>query len=204
MDTAHHLKLKLQHTQPLITRELLVPSNLRLDRLHDVLQIVMGWEDGHLHEFNNGLRGPGERRFGPPEDALNGLMPGPSDESKATLADLAPTKGDSFVYWYDFGDDWIHQIKVHAVITPEPDAALPVCLKAIGAGPPEDCGGPWGYAEMMEVLGDPKHEEYEAMREWVDDDWDPQRYDIDGVNQMLARLAASWKRAPRKPRRKAR
>jgi len=201
MTTAHHIKLTLCHTRPAIWRELLVPSDIRLDRLHDVIQIAMGWQDCHLHEFSNGVRGPGELRFGRPEPGGGFFASdGPSvrDERKATLMDLAPTKGAKFVYWYDFGDDWLHDATVKAVVEPGPGGVVPSCLKAARAGPPDDCGGPWGYAKLIEVLRDPAHEEHDEMREWIGGDWDPEHFDVDRVNWQLQVLSARWKRAPKK------
>ncbi|MDB5973074.1 MAG: plasmid pRiA4b family protein [Hydrocarboniphaga sp.] len=199
MPATHHLKIVLKNTDPSIWRELAVPSDLRLDRLHDVIQIVMGWEDDHLHEFSNGVRGPGELRFGIQDDEFDdGLGPALRDEKKGILSDFAPRKGSKFRYWYDFGDDWVHEITVKAIGAAEPGAPEAVCLKAAGACPPEDCGGPWGYMNLLTVLADPAHEEYEELREWVGSNWDPQRYDIVAANKALTKLAARWRRpAPR-------
>jgi len=202
MPSVHHLKLTLKNIKPPIWREFLVPSDIRLDRLHEVIQIVMGWEDCHLHEFSNGVRGPGGLIFGPPAEPGFDLpgMGGPPirAEKKATLLDLAPVKGSKFRYWYDFGDDWYHDAVVKAVAEPKPGVVVPLCIKAAGACPPEDCGGPWGYANLLAVLRDPKHEEYEELSEWVGDDWDPGHYDIAAVNEDLAALVAYWNKPPRK------
>ena len=200
MTTAHHLKIALKNIRPAIAREILVPSDIRLDRLHDVIQLAMGWEDCHLHEFSNGVRGLGELRFGPRGAEMDmGFGPPMRDESKATLLDLAPAKGDKFTYSYDFGDDWLHTIMVKAIGELRPaDVPLPVCLKAAGACPPEDCGGPHGYVRFLEVLDDPKHPEYNDLRNWIGGDWDSEHYDIVWVNQSLAKLAASWNRSPKK------
>lgn len=204
MTTVHHLKITLKHTQPSIWRELLVPSEIRLDRLHQVIQIVMGWQNCHMHEFNNGQRGPGEERFGPASKgpALFALpfdddVP-QRDEAKATLLDLAPAKGSKFVYWYDFGDDWIHDIAVKSVGEPRPDAATIICLKAAGACPPDDCGGIFGYENLLQVLSDPQHEDFVDLSEWIGGDWDAEHYDIVAVNRALAALQRRWSKAPRK------
>lgn len=201
MTSLHHIKLTLRHIQPAISRELLVPSDIRLDCLHHVIQVAMGWEDSHLHEFSNGVRGRGERRFGPPEldgGFFAGGAPAVGDECEATLADLAPRKGAKFVYWYDFGDDWLHDATVKAVVEPGPEVVVPSCLSAVGAGPPEDCGGPWRYAELLEVLRDPSHEEYDEMREWVGGDWDPEHVDLAQINRKLQVLFGRGRRAPKK------
>ena len=201
MSAAHHLKIDLKGMRPPVSREILVPSDLRLDRLHQVIQIVMGWQDCHLHEFSNGVRGPGELRFGPPQEDF-GLALGPplADEKKARLLDLAPTKGSKFRYWYDFGDDWFHDLRVKAIGEPKPGTPELVCLKAVGACPPEDCGGPPGYSRLLAVLADPDDEEHEELLEWVGGSWDVNRYDIVAVNRTLAALAAHWRRPAHKAR----
>jgi hypothetical protein len=199
----HHLKISLNYTP--VWREILVPSDLRLDRLHTVIQSVMGWDDCHLHEFSNGVRGPGELRFGRPMPGDGFLLadPGPPlrDERKATLMDLAPAKGSRFRYWYDFGDDWFHDVRVKDLAEAQPGAPSLRCLKAEGACPPEDCGGPPGYAHLLEVLRDPAHQEHEEVRDWIGD-WDAERYDIAAVNRQLAALLARWSRPARKKARK--
>ncbi|MDT0496676.1 plasmid pRiA4b ORF-3 family protein [Algiphilus sp. W345] len=162
MSTVHRLKIVLRNTRPTVSREVLVSSDLRLDRLHEIIQVVMGWEDAHMHEFSNGVRGPDGLRFGLPQQEFfdDPLL---RDERKGTLAQLAPDKGSKFVYWYDFGDDWFHDISVKAVNESKSGIQVPVCLKAAGACPPE-------------------------------------YYDIEGVNQMLAAMAARWQRKRRQSR----
>lgn len=200
MPSTHHLKITLKNTRPVISREVLVPSDLRFDRLHQVIQIVMGWEDCHLHQFTVGGLRDG-LHIGIPDDSG---MPGPQtlDEKRYTLEQIAPAKGAKFLYWYDFGDDWFHDITVKSIGEPKPGALEALCLKAAGACPPEDCGGPWGYARMLVVLADPAHEEYEELREWIGGDWDPGHYDILAVNQELTALARAWQRKPRKAKTK--
>jgi hypothetical protein len=116
-----------------------VPSDNRLDRLHQVIQVVMGWEGCHLHEFSNGVHGPGELCFGPQEDLFDdGLGPELRDETKATRMDLAPSKGSKIHYWYDFGDDWLHDVTVKSVDGPHSEVTVPVrptTAAALGAMP---------------------------------------------------------------------
>lgn len=196
-DTVHHLKIALKNVQPPIWREVLVPSDLRLDRLHHVIQIAMGWEDEHMHEFIVGSLRNGER-FGQALPDPFGFGAPTRNETKFTLQQIAPSKGGKFLYWYDFGDDWYHEISVKAVLPATPDLPVPRCLKSAGGCPPEDCGGPWGYANLLAILAEPEHEEHEEMREWIGDDFDPARFDFEAVNRALATLANRWNRAPRK------
>ncbi len=191
----HHLHIRLDNVDPKIEREFLVPSNLRLDRLHQVIQAVMGWEDCHLHEFvvgpiRNGLR------FGPKNPEFAGFGEEPQNETRSTLKQIAPDKGDKFRYWYDFGDDWWHSLRVKAVLDSAPVVTPLFCLKARGACPPEDCGGPWGYGQLLTALADPKHEDHASLLDWLGGPFDPDFPDIEGINERLARLARSWKLAP--------
>lgn len=201
MASVHHLRIALKGIRPSIWREVFVPSDIRLDRLHQVIQIAMGWEDCHLHEFSSGARGlVGELRFGPsPPRAGFAADIGPRvrDEKKAALGDLAPTQGSKFRYWYDFGDDWFHDISVKAIGEAKPGTPVPLCIKAAGACPPEDCGGPYGYMHMLDVLADPGHEEYAALRQWIGREFDPAGYDIAAVNEQLAKVAMHWSRPAR-------
>lgn len=155
--TVHQLKIVLRDTD--VWRRLQVPSTTTLARLHDVIQRAMGWQDYHLHEFDiDGVRygiDDGED-WGPP----------PKDERRARLATVAPV-GISFTYQYDFGDCWYHDIEVEALLPQEAGKLYPVCLAGAEACPPEDCGGTSGFAELLEVLADPDHEEHEHMLTWV-------------------------------------
>lgn len=196
-DTIHHLKIELKNLKPMIGREVLVPSDIRLDRLHEVIQVAMGWTDSHLHEFIVGTLRDGER-FGPPVSDPFASGPPSRNETKFTLRQIAPDKGSKLLYWYDFGDDWHHEVSVKAVLVATPNQPVPCCLKASRACPPEDCGGPWGYANLLDILADPEHEEHDDMRDWVGDGFDPEHVDIDAINKELAALARRWNRTPRK------
>ncbi|HKS71099.1 MAG TPA: plasmid pRiA4b ORF-3 family protein, partial [Ktedonobacterales bacterium] len=91
-------------------------------------------------------------------------------------------------YRYDFGDDWRHAIRVEKILPPEPGAQYPRCLTGKRSGPPEDCGGIWGYAELIETLQNPEREDYEEMREWVGDDFDPEAFSVETINAALRQL----------------
>lgn len=196
-DTLHHLTIVLKNLKPVIRREVLVPSDLRLDRLHQVIQVTMGWEDLHLHEIIVGSLRDGER-YGTPMSDPFASGPATRNETKFTLRQIAPDKGGKFLYWYDFGDDWHHEASVKAVLVATPDQPVPYCLEASRACPPEDCGGPGGYANLLRILGDPKHEEHDDTRDWIGDGFDPEHVDIDAINKELAALARRWSRVPRK------
>ncbi len=179
--TVHQLKVTLKGAKPPIWRRLLVPSSITLMQLHEIIQEAMGWYNCHLHEFEiDGIC------FGP--DDLDGWDPQPKNEATAELARLAPA-GSRFTYLYDFGDSWEHVIDVEKVVAREPGQTYPACLTGRRACPPEDCGGVWGYAELLQVVADPTHEDHEEMADLLDDDFNPATFDLQAVNRRLRCLA---------------
>ena len=178
------LKIMLDESNPLIWRRVEVTDVMRLGGLHATLQIAMGWEDCHMHEFKiKGTRYSARSPFGQVHDDEEGL-----DEGKSFLGDVLGKKGQRFSYWYDFGDDWMHTIKVEAISEPESGKHYPVCLDGAQACPPEDCGGLYGYYNMLEILNDPENEEYEIYKEWLPEDFDPDAFSVEAVNEMLQRV----------------
>src|SRR5262249_31300095 len=127
---------------------------MRLDRLHTVIQLVMGWTNSHLHQFT-----VDQTRYGVPDPDFGGIL----NEKQYTLRDLAPAAKKKFIYEYDFGDSWYHEVKVEKALPADPNFKHPVCLAGENAGPPEDCGGIPGYYRLLEVLADPKNPEYQEM-----------------------------------------
>ena len=175
----YQLKIILKDIRPGIWRRFQVRGDVRLSKLHDYIQAVMGWEDYHMHMF----RSAGEE-YGEPDvdDDMFGLEI--NDDQRYRLCNLVD-KGDRFEYEYDFGDGWKHEIKVEKVLEPEAGVKYPVCIAGERACPPEDSGGPWGYEELLEALGDPEHEEYENYREWAGEDFGPEEFDVNGANALL-------------------
>jgi len=207
------LRVTLNGSKPPIWRKLAVPSDVVLADLQEVIQIAMGWTNSHLHQFrlrDKGLKpGPQEmaRRFERDEwdDEFLGRMRGervfvakvtswgdPSDmegedEATFTLGQLCPKVKSKLTYEYDFGDGWEHTIEVQKIVEPEPGVEYPVCLGGKKACPPEDCGGIWGYYELLETIADPKADDHEDMVEWLGGDFDPDAFDLDEVNTILAK-----------------
>lgn len=192
IDAVARLKITLDDVKPVVTRRIEVPLALRLDRLHHVLQIVVGWTDSHLYEFR--FRGIG---FGIPDPGW-GFGDGPIDARKTNLlAAIEDTGAKSFKYLYDFGDGWEHTIKIDRIQPAAPGFTYPRLLDAAGKCPPEDVGGPWGYAEMLEALADPDHERHQELRDWLGGDFDAP-IDTTAIDMDLLALAKRWARRPRK------
>jgi hypothetical protein len=182
----YQLKITLQDIKPPIWRRLCVPGTTTLAVLHDVIQTAFGWTDSHLHEFSIG-----ESRYGRP-DHLEELV---ADERSVTVAAAVRSKIKLFGYVYDFGDEWLHEIQVEKVLPSDAGAAQISCLDGRRQGPPEDCGGPWGYAEFLEAIGDPNHPEHHEKLDWIGGAFDPEAFDVASANRALAALAPRKKRA---------
>jgi hypothetical protein len=194
MTVIARLKVTLRDVKTKVVRQIEVPVDLRLDRLHQVLQAALGWTDSHLHEFR-----AGDKAWGRPDP--DGLYEGPLPETKAKLQDLLDAGGGkTFRYIYDFGDDWDHEVRVERLGDAEPGVIYPRLLKAEGRCPPEDVGGPWGYAEFLEALIDPDHEQHEELLDWHSGPFDPQDAKPDRLARDVAKLAQRWAPKPRKPK----
>ncbi len=184
-DTIARLKITLDDVKPAVLRRIEVPLTLRLDRLHLAIQAAMGWTNSHLYEIL--ADGVGWGMIDP--DGGDG----PLDARKARLIDaLEDTK--KLRYLYDFGDGWEHTIKVERLIDPEPGVLYPRLIEVTGRCPPEDVGGPWGYAELLDAIHDPKHERHAELKEWIADDFDPNAVDAQRLTEEVAELAKSWSR----------
>jgi hypothetical protein len=179
------IKVKLLGVnKPPVWRRLQLRADTRLDQLHEILQAALGWENYHMHVFSFG-----EQEFGIPDREL-----GFSDERQVSLGELIDP-GTAFRYTYDFGDDWEHEILVEDLLDADPDTHYPVLIAAKGACPPEDCGGPWGYANLKETLADPNHDEHQDMLEWLGLDnaseFDPAAVTTEDINHEVALTGAS-------------
>lgn len=105
--------------------------------------------------------------------------------ARTTLARVAPEAGDRLLYTYDYGDNWEHELVVEQILPPDPKLSNPFCLDGARAGPPEDCGGPWGYDNFLEAISDPGHPEHAEMLEWAGGEFNPEQWDRGMVNREL-------------------
>ena len=178
----YQIKVTLDDSKPPIWRRILVRSDITLGQLHDILQAVMGWTGYHLHQFI-----VGRTYYGVPDPDYEGFLE-MHDESRVKLNQIVTGEKYKFRYEYDFGDSWLHNLLVEKVLPPEPGQQVPVCIKGKGACPPEDVGGIWGYYTFLEAIQDPDHPEHEDYLEWVGEEFDPEAFDLDEVNEMLRAL----------------
>jgi len=178
----YQLKVNLRGAKPPIWRRLLVPADISLARLHATIGAAFGWHGGHMHVFETayGDFGRADRELGHRADG------------SVTLEQVAPEVKDKIRYTYDFGDDWVHDIVVEKVLDADPSTAYPRCTGGKRAAPPDDCGGIWGYEELVEVLADPAHPQHEERLEWLGladaGQFAPDTFDVEAVNCRLGAL----------------
>ncbi|MBF0550940.1 MAG: plasmid pRiA4b ORF-3 family protein, partial [Deltaproteobacteria bacterium] len=147
-----------------------------------VLQIVMGWEDCHLHKFVIGKSYYSSPPAGLDDDEFYLIAERGKD---FTLGKVVPVEKTKFLYQYDLGDNWEHQILVERILPLEPGQHYPTCFSGKRACPPEDVGGIWGYADFLDGINNPDHPAHVDWREQFEDGFDPEAFDLDAVNADL-------------------
>ncbi|MDI3520892.1 plasmid pRiA4b ORF-3 family protein [Anaerophaga thermohalophila] len=175
----YQVKVELEDIEPLIWRRLQIPADLFLHDFHKVLQTTMGWENQHLHLFRKG-----KKLFGMADDEWNG-NPLFQDYTIVRVNDLLRKPGDEMVYEYDFGDDWRHRIILEMEMEPDPLEYYPVCIDGARECPPEDCGGPGGYQEMVAAVKDPSNPQHRFFKALFPDGLDPEYFDLEEINDIL-------------------
>ncbi len=182
----YQLKVTLRGSKPPIWRRLQVASDTSLYKLHQIIQIAMDWDNSHLHHFIVGETVYDDRASEP--DPF-GLGMESKDERKAKLGQLLSRPKEKLLYEYDFGDSWEHEILLEKVLPPDEGTRYPVCVGGKRAAPPDDCGGIWGYYEMLDALSDPDHPDHEEYDEWLGaEPFDTETFDLDAINDRLRRL----------------
>jgi len=174
--------IELRDTDPLIWREVEVPTSITLKVLHDVIQAAMGWSDYHLWEFM-----VGKQRYGLRMDGDWDTEPR-KDAAKVRLRDVLKPRRTTINYLYDFGDGWEHRLTVTGARTGDPGTAYPRYLSGGMNAPPEDCGGIPGFYEMLDALADPDHPNHADTTEWAGG-YDPDTIDELAIKVALARIA---------------
>jgi len=210
-DLVYQFKITLRDVNPKIWRRVVVTSDTTVEQFNDILQLSMGWYNCHLWEFNiNGQRIGNdleEEMCSMPniddmkkllaqstnpmqEKYLKGLIEqatGSSDEEESyglqtQLYDFHLKEKDKFYFTYDFGDNWEHEIILEKCLDKSAKKQYPSCTSGKRACPPEDCGGPWGYEEMLVAVNDPENHEYD---EWLEEDFDSELFTVGLINQIL-------------------
>lgn len=180
-------QIKLLGIEPSIWRRIQVPEDYTFWDLHVALQDAMGWFDYHLHEFRLDYKDAKAIQIGIPDDEGLDLYKDTFAGWEVPIKQYFLKSGDSAQYDYDFGDDWQHELMLEDILVKTPRGRYPKCIDGYGACPPEDCGGIWGYEELLEVLEDPRHDQYEDMKMWLSNHvknywpYEPERFDAKQV-----------------------
>lgn len=162
------IKVVLVDTSPMVWRRFDTYSTVTLSQLHYFIQGVMGWELAHLYSFH--------------------AEPGLELNDSLTLANICRI-GDTLRYLYDFGDNWVHLITIEKEMRIRPGVIYPRCVAGKNASPPEDCGGSWGYADMLRTLAGKRNARRRELVEWLGGSFDPKLFELDEANERLAEYA---------------
>ena len=172
------IKVTLLETRPPVWRRILVPREITLRNLHRTLQTVMGWTNAHLHQFVL----PGTRNFG----LKRGFGGKIGNENRTTLGALLEFPGAKLLYEYDLGDCWRHELVLERVLVGD-ESFQQMCVAGERQCPPEDSGGPQGFAELLKAFAQEAHREHKSARAWLGADFAPGSFEPDEINRQLRR-----------------
>jgi hypothetical protein len=177
----YQIQISLKNITPKIWRRILVPADLPMADLHKIIQTTMGWENGHLHQFIKdrklySVKNPDDDMW---EDSVN------FEYKNMVVSDFLKKEKDKIDYEYDFGDGWLHEVLLEKILPVNTLVKYPIVTGGKRTCPPEDCGGPWGYANLLEIISQPGHGEYDDMLEWLGGYFDPEDFNLEEVNQRL-------------------
>jgi hypothetical protein len=172
----YQLKITLNYVRPVVWRRIFVNSDVKLPDLHKIIQTTMGWTNSHLHQFIKG-----DKFYSEPDDES---FEENIDYRKIRLHQILTKEKQSVVYEYDFGDGWAHKIVLEKILSNQ-KIKYPICIDGKGNCPPEDCGGPGGYEDLLKIISDSENDGYDEMMDWLGDEFDPDYFDSEAVNEML-------------------
>lgn len=179
----YQIQIALRHFKPKIWRRVLIPSDVLLADFHLIIQTTMGWTNSHLHQFikKNACYAPHHEddEMWDEMDSIDYL------KKKIKVSDLLKAEKDKIIYAYDFGDGWEHDVILEKILPLDNTLKYPICLTGKMNCPPEDCGGVWGYEDMLEILKQPDHEEYESFIDWLGAEFNSEHFDIVEINDLL-------------------
>ncbi len=178
----YQIKISLNGSKPNIWRRILISPDVKLSDFHQIIQTTMGWENSHLHQFIKDNTFYTVRMAD--DDFWNELNN--VDYKNMKISDLLAKEKERILYEYDFGDGWMHTIFLEKILFSDDKIKYPVCTDGEMGCPPEDCGGIWGYSDMLEIVRDPEHGEYENYIEWLGEEFNPEYFDKNEVNNLLA------------------
>lgn len=186
----YQFKITLLDTRPPVWRRIQV-GDCTLDKLHEHIQTAMSWTNSHLHHFRIN-----ETLYGDPmlmQETFGELQY--KDSTTTRLSDILPPSGERFrfEYEYDFGDSWQHEVLFEGRLQVEPGKRYPLCLEGARACPPEDVGGVVSFADFLEAIADPEHEEHDELLEWAGGKFDPEAFNPVVATRRMKRGLPDWR-----------
>ncbi|MBI4646520.1 MAG: plasmid pRiA4b ORF-3 family protein [Bacteroidia bacterium] len=172
----YQLKMTLVGSKPKIWRQIIVNPDTLLVDLHRIIQTTMGWSNSHLHQFNDRTY-----VYAPKEFELEHSK----NSRTIKLNPLLKKEKERIIYEYDFGDGWEHEIILEKILEDDEKNQIPRCIGGKRNCPPEDCGGIWGYEDLLKIISDKKHEDYKEMTEWLGEKFDPEYFNLTATNKLL-------------------
>ena len=188
---AFQFKIQLKNiSDPPVWRRLLVPEQFTFLRMHKLIQAAFGWDDYHLFQFSPTGYASQPLIALPMEDDSLFADEKKLNAAKIKLHEIFNMPKQKFIYIYDFGDDWVHQVTLEKIT--DEKILRSTLLAGKGACPPEDCGGPWGYANLLNILDDSTHPEHNEIKEWLGltkkQKWDAEMFDLEKTRQFVAKV----------------
>ncbi|MBI9070868.1 MAG: plasmid pRiA4b ORF-3 family protein [Melioribacteraceae bacterium] len=183
INEVYQFKISLNNSKPLIWRRIVVPSTYSFWDLHVAIQDSMGWYDYHLHMFE--IKKPGTNikvEIGIPDEEYEAFDKTVLADHKEKISKYFNETNNIARYEYDFGDSWIHTVKLEKTLKATIAEKYPICIAGKMACPPEDCGGIGGYYHLLSVLSDPNNEDYTGMIEWLGGEFNPEIFDSKDVS----------------------
>ena len=180
-DQVFEIQIILRGSKPKIWRRMLIPSDLPLSDFHEVIQTSMGWQDSHLHQFEKNNIYYTMKIEG--DDFYDNKKK--KDYKDLVVSDLLTKKHDRITYEYDSEDRWEHDIFLEEIVPSDSQTKYPLCIEGKMSCPPEDCGGIQGYHDILVIIKNPEHIYYENYKDWLDEDFDPEYFDLEEVNRRL-------------------
>lgn len=179
---AYEFEITLCEVQPVVWRRFRVPANITFQRLHEAIQVIMGWQDYHMYEFRFG-----NIRVSVKDDESFVVDETHFDARRKSIPSFGLERNDVLGYVYDFGDDWMHTVRVTFPVYDLRDQPDYWCLDGGGVCPPEDVGGAMGYAHFLQIIRQTSHPEHEGMKTWRGDNSSPTVFDKNPVNEALCK-----------------
>ena len=198
-----NITIKLEGSNPVINRKLIVPDDMNLSEFHHLIQRAMSWQNIHFYQFKI----PGYRWTEEPnKGAIGSKMEQNLIAKDWSIARLIETTGTkNITYTYNFGDDWEHKISIGSIVKPQPRGFYPKLVEANGVCPPENCGGINGYYHLLKVLNDPNHLDHNDIKEWINElgrDFNPNEDVFPRLEMMVTSFACQRmlpQKSPKKP-----